>query len=217
MVTLFIDGKEITVEDNTLILDAAKQAGVDIPTFCYQADLSGQGSCRMCIIEIEGQKKLQPACITPVIADIKVQTASPHVKSARTAMLEFLLSNHGMDCPVCDKGGECELQDMVHEYGPRKGRHTEPKIKFHKKDYFLSPVIVKNSNRCVQCTRCVRVCSEIVGRGVLGQIGRGRHQEETSFMREELDCDHCGMCIEVCPVGCFMRRPYRFKSRPWDL
>lgn len=217
MVTLKINGKEVTVEEGTLILDAAKEAGVEVPTFCYQAELSSLGSCRMCLIEIEGQRKLQPACITPVLADMGVQTDNEKVSGARTAMLEFLLSNHAMDCPVCDKAGECELQDMVHKHGPRKGRHTEPKVKFHYKDYNLSPVIVKNSNRCVQCTRCVRVCDEVVGRSVLGSIGRGQHQEETSFLKKELDCDHCGMCIEVCPVGSFMRRPYRYKARPWDL
>ena len=217
MVTLKINGKEITVEEGTLILDAAKEAGIHIPTFCYQANLSSLGSCRMCLVEIEGQKKLQPSCITPVMGDISVLTENETVTSARSAMLEFLLSNHSFDCPVCDKGGECELQDMVHEYGPHKGRHAEPKVRFHQKDYTLNAVIVKNSNRCVQCQRCVRVCTEVVGLGVLGAIGRGAYQEETSFLKSYLDCDHDGMCIEVCPVGSFMRRPFRYKARPWDL
>ena len=217
MITLKINNKEITVKDGTLILDAAKEAGFDIPTFCYQARISGLGSCRMCLIEIEGQKKLQPACITPVIPGVSILTESSSISSMRSAMLEFLLSNHALDCPVCDKAGECELQDMVYKHGPRNGRFDEVKIRFHEEDYAISPVIVKNSNRCVQCTRCVRVCREIVGRGVLGVMGRGAHQEETSFWKTELDCDHCGMCIEVCPVGCFMRRPYRYKARPWDL
>ncbi|MCK4846105.1 MAG: NADH-quinone oxidoreductase subunit NuoG [Deltaproteobacteria bacterium] len=217
MVTLKVNGKEISVADGTLILDAAKEAGFVIPTFCYQAELSSLGSCRMCIIEIGGQKKLQPACITPVLQDMEISTETEQVEDARASMLEFLLSNHALDCPVCDKAGECELQDMVHKHGPRKGRFAEMRETFHVKDYPLSPVIVKNSNRCVQCMRCVRVCKEVVGRGVLGTIGRGAHQEETSFLKGELDCDHCGMCIEVCPVGCFMRRPYRYKSRPWDL
>lgn len=217
MVTVKINGKEITVEDGTLILDAASQAGFDIPTFCYQVRLSRLGSCRMCIVEIEGQKKLQPSCVTPVINGMAVHTESPTVISARQAMLEFLLSNHALDCPVCDKGGECELQDMVYMHGPRKGRFAEEKNRFHDKDYILSPVIVKNSNRCVQCMRCVRVCDEIVGAKALGAVGRGTHQEETSFLKRELKCDQCGNCIEVCPVGCFMRLPYRYKARPWDL
>lgn len=217
MVTLKVNGKEVTVADGTLILDAAREAGFVIPTFCYQAELSSLGSCRMCIIEIGGQKKLQPACITPVLQDMEISTETTQVSEARGSMLEFLLSNHALDCPVCDKAGECELQDMVHKHGPRSGRFAEMRETFHEKDYPLSPVIIKNSNRCVQCMRCVRVCKEVVGRGVLGTIGRGAHQEETSFLKTELDCDHCGMCIEVCPVGCFMRRPYRYKSRPWDL
>jgi len=217
MATLTINGKEITIEDGTLILDAARQLGYDIPTFCYFKRLSSIGSCRMCLVEIEGQKKLQPSCVTPVMQDMVVHTESPNVVSARAAMLEFLLSNHALDCPVCDKGGECELQDMVHRHGPREGRIAEGRNRFHEKDYVLSPVIVKNSNRCVQCMRCVRVCSEVVGVNALGAVGRGIDQEETSFVKGTLDCDHCGNCIEVCPVGCFMRLPYRYKARPWDL
>jgi len=217
MVTVKINGKEITVEDNTLILDAARDAGYEVPTFCYQADLVGIGSCRMCLVEIEGQRKLQPSCITPVLHGMDIKTESPTVMSARSSMLEFLLANHAMDCPVCDKGGECELQDMVYKYGPHKGRHAEKKFKFQEKDYELSPVIIKNSNRCVQCMKCVRVCREVVGTDVLGALGRGDHQEQTGFFRHFIDCDQDGNCIEVCPVGCFMRLPYRYKGRPWDL
>ncbi len=217
MATVIINGKTISVKDGTLILDAARDAGVEIPTFCYQADLMGVGSCRMCLVEIEGQRKLQPSCITPVMEGMSIETETPQILKARQGVLEFFLSNHALDCPVCDKGGECELQDMVYKHGPTTGRFAEGKYRFHEKDYNLSPVIVKNSNRCVQCLRCVRVCDEVVGRSVLASLGRGHEQEETSFLRTELDCDHCGNCIEVCPVGCFMRRPYRYKSRPWDL
>ncbi|TAN64288.1 NADH dehydrogenase (quinone) subunit G, partial [bacterium] len=217
MATVKINGKEITVEEGTLILDAARDAGYEIPTFCYQADLVGIGSCRMCLVEIEGQKKLQPSCVTPVLQGMSILTETPTVMSARASMLEFLLANHALDCPVCDKGGECELQDAVHKYGPHKGRHTEKKFKFHEKDYVLSPVIIKNSNRCVQCLKCVRVCREVVGANVLNGLNRGDHQEATSFLKTFLDCDQDGNCIEVCPVGCFMRLPYRYKVRPWDL
>ncbi len=217
MATVKINGKEITVEDNTLILDAARDAGCEIPTFCYQADLAGIGSCRMCLVEIEGQKKLQPSCVTPVLHGMSILTETPTVLSARASMLEFLLANHALDCPVCDKGGECELQDAVYKHGPHKGRHAEPKFKFHEKDYILSPVIIKNSNRCIQCMKCVRVCREVVGANVLNAFGRGDRQEQTSFLRSYLDCDQDGNCIEVCPVGCFMRLPYRYKTRPWDL
>jgi NADH-quinone oxidoreductase subunit G len=139
-------------------------AGFYIPTFCYQADLIGIGSCRMCIVEIEGQKKLQASCITPVMNGMNVFTETETVNEARAAMLEFLLANHGLDCPVCDKGGECELQDLVYRYGPHTGRYAEKKYVWHDKDYIISPVIIKNSNRCVQCMKCVRVCKEVPGR-----------------------------------------------------
>ncbi len=217
MITVTVNGKELRVKAGTLILEAARDAGFDIPTFCYQADLMGVGSCRMCLVEVEGQKKLQPSCITPVIEGMSIQTETPQILKARQGVLEFFLSNHALDCPVCDKGGECELQDMVYKHGPETGRFAETKYRFHEKDYILSPVIVKNSNRCVQCLRCVRVCDEVVGQSVLASLGRGHHQEETSFLRSYLNCDHDGNCIEVCPVGCFMRLPYRYKARPWDL
>ena len=217
MPTVTINGKEIAVDEGTLILDAAKEAGFYIPTFCYQADLIGIGACRMCIVEVEGQQKLVASCVTPVMDGMKVLTETETVNKARAAMLEFLLANHGLDCPVCDKGGECELQDQVYRFGPHKGRFAEMKYVWHDKDYILSPVIIKNSNRCVQCMKCVRVCKEIVGQDVLDGLYRGEHQEETSFFRGILDCDQDGNCIEVCPVGCYMRLPFRYKARPWDL
>ena len=217
MVTVTINNKEMSVKEGTLILQAARMAGFYIPTFCYQADLIGIGSCRMCIVEIEGQKKLQASCITPVMDGMNVFTETDTVNEARAAMLEFLLANHGLDCPVCDKGGECELQDLVYKYGPHTGRFAEKKYVWHDKDYVISPVIIKNSNRCVQCMKCVRVCKEVVGRNVIDGLHRGEFQEETSFFKGMLDCDQDGNCIEVCPVGCFMRLPFRYKTRPWDL
>ena len=217
MPNVTINGKELSVDEGTLILDAAKEAGFYIPTFCYQADLIGIGACRMCIVEVEGQQKLVPSCVTPVMDGMNVLTETETVNAARAAMLEFLLANHGLDCPVCDKGGECELQDQVYKFGPHKGRFAEMKYVWHDKDYILSPVIIKNSNRCVQCMKCVRVCKEIVGQDVLDGLYRGEHQEETTFFRGMLDCDQDGNCIEVCPVGCFMRLPFRYKARPWDL
>jgi NADH-quinone oxidoreductase subunit G len=216
MATLRINGKEITVKDGTTILEAARKAGFFIPTFCYQADLVGGGMCRMCLVEIEGHPKLEPSCIFPVRDGMSVLTETAQVNRARADMLEFLLANHGLDCPVCDKGGECELQDLVYKYGPHKGRYAEQKYRWHEKDYVISPVIIKNSNRCVQCMKCVRVCREVVGQNVLDGLYRGDKQEETSFFRSILDCDQDGNCIEVCPVGCYMRLPWRYESRPWD-
>lgn len=217
MATVKINGKEITVEDGTLILDAARSAGFDIPTMCYHARLSRLASCRVCLVEIVGQKKLQPSCATPVLHGMEVLTESPVVKSARSAMIEILLQNHPLDCPVCDKGGECELQDVTFKFGPRHSPFADWKRRFNEEDYILSPVIVQNANRCIECKRCVRICEEVVGVGVLGSIDRGAQTKETSFVKEYLDCDHCGNCIEVCPVGSLMSRPYRYKSRPWDL
>lgn len=217
MATVKVNGKEITVEDGTLILDAAKIAGFDIPTMCFHARLSKLASCRVCLVEIVGQRKLQPSCVTPVMHGMEVLTESPVVKSARSAMIDLLLANHPLDCPVCDKGGECELQDVTFKFGPRKSPFGEEKRRFHEEDYILSPVIVQNANRCIQCKRCVRICAETVGVGVLGSIDRGAKTGETSFVKEYLDCDHCGNCIEVCPVGSLMSRSFRYKSRPWDL
>ena len=217
MATVKVNGKEITVEDGTLILDAATSAGFEIPTMCFHARLSKLASCRVCLVEIVGQKKLQPSCVTPVMHGMEVLTESPVVKSARSAMIDLLLANHPLDCPVCDKGGECELQDITFKFGPRKSPFGEEKRRFHEEDYILSPVIIQNANRCIQCKRCVRICAETVGAEVLGSIDRGAGTGETSFVKEYLDCDHCGNCIEVCPVGSLMSRSFRYKSRPWDL
>lgn len=217
MATVKINGKEITVDDGTLIIDAARSAGFEIPTMCYHARLSKLASCRVCLVEIVGQKKLQPSCVTPVMHNMEVLTESPVVKSARSSMIELLLANHPLDCPVCDKGGECELQDVTFRFGPRQSPFSDRKRRFHEEDYILSPVIVQNINRCIQCKRCVRICAEVVGANVIGSIGRGAGTQETSFVKEYLDCDHCGNCIEVCPVGSLMSRTFRYKSRPWDL
>lgn len=219
MAEITIDGTKatVTVDDGITIFKAAKKLDIDIPTFCYQDGLRAIAACRICLVEIEGQKKLQPSCSTPVMDGMVIYTRSERVESARKGMLEIILANHPLDCPTCDKGGECELQDMVFEYGVKEGRYEETKRVFHSKDYVISPAIIKNSNRCIHCERCVRVCSEVVGAGVLGINWRGSATEETSFMRETLECDQCGNCIEVCPVGSLMSLPYRYKARPWDL
>ncbi len=217
MAIVTIDNREVEVKDAISILDAARSIGIDIPTFCFQARLSGLASCRLCLVEIEGQRKLQPSCVTPVMDGMVIKTNTPAVVESRRAMLEFILANHPLDCPVCDKAGECELQDMVFTFGPREGRFSDKKRRFHEKDYRLNSVVVKNANRCVQCQRCVRMCEEIVGAVALGAIGRGAWTEETGFVKSLEGCDHCGNCIEVCPVGSLMNYPYRYKSRPWDL
>ena len=217
MAIVTIDGNELEVADGTLILKAAQGQGISIPTFCYQDRLTPLASCRMCLIEIEGQRKLQPACTTPVGDGMVVRTDTPLVAQTRESMLEMLLANHPLDCPICDKAGECELQDQVFEYGARESRFRDEKRVFRTKDIPLNSVIVFNANRCIQCQRCVRICEEVVGAVALGTIEKGMDSEVTGFENSLAGCDHCGNCIEVCPVGALMSAPYRYKARPWDL
>lgn len=217
MVKITLDGQEYDVEPGTTILKAARAAAIDIPTFCYQDRLSVSASCRMCLVEIEGRPKLEPACATAVAEDMVIHSRSPKVVTTREDMLEILLANHPLDCPVCDKGGECELQDTVFEYGRGDSRLRDHKRVFRERDIELNQVIVFNANRCIQCQRCVRVCEEIVGDVALGTAERGLDSEITGTGNSLKDCSHCGNCIEVCPVGALMSIPYRYKARPWDL
>ncbi|CAM2834017.1 NADH-quinone oxidoreductase subunit NuoG [Moritella viscosa] len=217
MIKFKINGQEIEVEEGTTILNAARASTVEIPTFCYQDRLSILASCRMCLIEIEGRPKLEPACATVVSEGMAVLTHSQKVVTSREDMLEILLANHPLDCPVCDKSGECELQDTVFEYGKGDSRLADPKRVFRIDDIELNNVITFNANRCIQCQRCVRVCEEVVGDVALGTMERGLDSEITGVGNSLKDCSHCGNCIEVCPVGALMSTPYRYKARPWDL
>ncbi len=215
--TITIDDHEVRVQPGTTILSAAEGLGIDVPTFCFQKRLPVLASCRMCLVEIEGQGKLQPACATAVMDGMVVRTTTKQVAETRSVMLDMLLANHPLDCPICDKGGECELQDMVMEYGPRESMFRDPKRVFHSRDIQLSPVVIMNVNRCIQCQRCVRMCEEVVGAVALGTVEKGMDTAVTGFEGSLTSCDQCGNCIEVCPVGALMSFPYRYKSRPWDL
>ena len=217
MAKITIDGTTREIADGTLVLEAAMEQGIDIPTFCYMARLAPLASCRMCLVEIEGMGKLQPSCATPVADGMVVRTDTSLVADARKSMLELLLANHPLDCPVCDKSGECELQDQVFEYGAGEARFQDQKRVFYTKDIDLNPVIIFNAQRCIQCQRCVRICEEVVGAVALGTVEKGMDTEVTGFEGSLAGCDHCGNCIEVCPVGALMSTPYRYKSRPWDL
>lgn len=217
MIKFKINGQEMEVEAGTTILNAARASAIEIPTFCYQDRLSILASCRMCLVEVEGRRNLEPACATAASEGMEVFSHSQKVVASREDMLEILLANHPLDCPVCDKSGECELQDTVFDYGKGDSRLYDPKRVFNIEDIQLNKVITFNANRCIQCQRCVRVCEEVVGDVALGTMERGLDSEITGVGNSLKDCSHCGNCIEVCPVGALMSTPYRYKARPWDL
>ncbi|MBL0375281.1 NADH-quinone oxidoreductase subunit NuoG [Rhizobium sp. KVB221] len=217
MPKVMIDEQMLEVEAGSTVLQAAQRLGIEVPTFCYMKRLPPLASCRMCLVEIEGQRRLQPSCATAVTEGMVVRTNTPLIDETRSSMLDMLLANHPLDCPICDKGGECELQDMVMAYGPRRSEFRDPKRVFHSEDIRLSPVIIMNVNRCIQCQRCVRMCEEVVGAVALGTVEKGMDTAVTGFEGSLASCDQCGNCVEVCPVGALMSFPYRYKARPWDL
>jgi NADH-quinone oxidoreductase subunit G len=215
LVNLTIDGAPVQAAPGTLLINAAKQVGIEVPAFCYYDGLTLQAACRMCLVEVEKTPKLQVACTLPVAEGMIVHTDSPTVKDARKGTLEFLLTNHPLDCPVCDKGGECELQDMVFRYGAGESRFSE--LKLHVDEQQWSPVVFYDKPRCILCYRCVRICDEGMGVGALGVANRGAVSEIVPNLFDHLNCDECGMCIDICPVGALTSGPYRYKTRPWEM
>ena len=214
-VKLTIDGREIQAAPGTLVIDAAKQNGIEVPAFCYYEGLTLQAACRMCLVEIEKTPKLQTACTVPVAEGMVVRTETPQVAQARKYMLEYLLTNHPLDCPVCDKGGECELQDMTFRYGVGESRFNEDKV--HTPEKQFSPVVFFDAPRCILCYRCVRICDEGLGVKALGVINRGVVSEIAPNKGDHLECDECGACIDICPVGALTSGAYRYKTRPWEM
>ena len=214
-VKLTIDGQEVQAAPGTLVIDAAKQAGIEIPSFCYYEGLTLQAACRMCLVEVDKMPKLMTACTLPVAQGMVVRTETPQVAAARKYMLEFLLTNHPLDCPVCDKGGECELQDMTFRYGAGESRFLEAKV--HTPEKQFSPVVFYDAPRCILCYRCVRICNEGMGVNALGIIQRGAVSEIAPNHGDHLECDECGECIDICPVGALTSGAYRYHTRPWEM
>jgi NADH-quinone oxidoreductase subunit G len=214
-VTFTVDGKQLTAPAGTLLIDACRTAGIEIPAFCYYPGLSLQAACRMCVVRIEKMPKLQTACTTPVAEGMIVQTETDETKQARKATLELLLGNHPLDCPVCDAGGECELQDMTFKYGASESKFVE--IKQHREEQQWSPVVFFDRPRCILCYRCVRMCGEGMDVWALGVQNRGVGSVIAPNRQDHLDCEECGACIDVCPVGALTSGTYRYKTRPWEM
>jgi NADH-quinone oxidoreductase subunit G len=214
-VTLTVDGKKLTAPAGTLLIEACKSVGIEVPSFCYYPNLSLQGACRMCLVKVEKMPKLQTACTTVVSEGMVVTTDSPEVKQARKSMLEMLLANHPLDCPVCDAGGECELQDMTFSYGAAESKFID--IKNHKDEQQWSPVVYFDRPRCILCYRCVRVCGEGMDVWALGVQNRGVASLIAPNKEDHLECEECGMCIDICPVGALTSGAYRYKTRPWEM
>ncbi len=214
-VSLTVDGKKLTAPAGSLLIDACKNAGIEVPSFCYYPGLSLQGACRMCVVKVEKMPKLQTACTTVVTEGMVVATDSDEVRQARKAMVELLLGNHPLDCPVCDAGGECELQDMTFSYGAAESKFMEAKN--HKEEQQWSPVVYFDRPRCILCYRCVRVCGEGMDVWALGVQNRGVGSTIAPNEADHLDCEECGMCIDICPVGALTSGAYRYKTRPWEM
>ena len=214
-VSFTIDGRQVTTNAGTLVIEAAKTQGIEVPSFCYYPGLSLQAACRMCLVEVEKMPKLQTACTLIATDGMVVKTATDQVHKARKDMIEFLLSNHPLDCPVCDKGGECELQDMTFRYGLDKTRFVEEKL--HTPEQKWSPLVYYDAPRCILCFRCVRVCDEGMDVKALGVGSRGVLSVILPNKPDELACEECGMCIDICPVGALTSGTYRYQTRPWEM
>ncbi|MBA3430485.1 MAG: NADH-quinone oxidoreductase subunit NuoG, partial [Actinobacteria bacterium] len=216
MVDVTINGRTVKAEQGRILIDVAEEMGVFVPRFCYHPGMKSVAVCRMCLVEIEGQNKLLPSCATPVTDGMVANTVTDEAVDAQKQMLEFLLINHPLDCPICDRGGECPLQDQTYRHGPGSSRYIEPKRSFEKA-LDISDLIVLDRERCVLCWRCVRFSDEIAGDQFIQLVDRGPGTQILTFNDEPFDSYFSGNTIQICPVGALTSKPYRFVSRPWDL
>jgi NADH-quinone oxidoreductase subunit G len=216
MVQLEVDGKPVEVAEGSMVMQAADKLGIYVPHFCYHKKLSIAANCRMCLVDVEKAPKPMPACATPVTNGMKVWTASDKAVKAQKSVMEFLLINHPLDCPICDQGGECQLQDLAVGYGGSASRYSEDKrVVFHKN---LGPLVsAQEMSRCIHCTRCVRFGQEVAGVMELGMVGRGEHSEIVSFVGRTVESELSGNMIDVCPVGALTSKPFRYSARTWEL
>ncbi len=216
MPKLFVNGQEIEVQPGMTVLQACEIAGVEVPRFCYHDRLKIAGNCRMCLVEVQpGPPKPAASCAMPIAEGMKVLTNSPMVKKAREGVLEMLLINHPLDCPICDQGGECDLQDQTMAYGRGTSRYDEHKRAVTNKDF--GPVVKTEMTRCIHCTRCVRFMEDVAGVPELGAVSRGEHMEITTYTGKGLSSELSGNIVDLCPVGALTSKPYSFKARPWEL
>ncbi|MFI4988839.1 MAG: NADH-quinone oxidoreductase subunit NuoG, partial [Alphaproteobacteria bacterium] len=215
MPKLKIDGIELEVAPGTTVLQACEMAGVEIPRFCYHERLSIAGNCRMCLVEMEKSPKPIASCAMPCGEGMVIKTNTPMVKKARQGVMEFLLINHPLDCPICDQGGECDLQDQAMAYGRDGSRFSENKRAV--KDKYMGPLVATIMTRCIHCTRCIRFATEVAGVPEIGAVGRGEHMEITSYLDRAIHSELSGNVIDLCPVGALTSKPYAFSARPWEL
>lgn len=215
MITLTINEKAVTLDRPMTVLEAARQADIKIPTLCYHEALKPYGGCRLCVVKVERMPKLQTSCTLMAADGMEVTTESEEISKARRGILEFLLINHPLDCPYCDKAGECELQDLVNKYGPTVGRYREEKRKVP--ESHKDQILARNMERCVVCTRCVRMCGDVQGASAISIIERGNRSRMEPFSSASFNCEYCGNCLTVCPVGAILSRLYIHSFRPWQV
>ena len=216
LVTVTIDGRSVETQDGRMLIDVAEEIGVYVPRFCYHPGMKSVAVCRMCLVAVEGQRKLLPACATPVTDGMNVNTVDEQAVDAQEGMLEFLLINHPLDCPICDRAGECPLQDQTYRHGPGTTRYVEPKRTFEK-PLEISSLVVLDRERCVLCWRCVRFADEVAGDQFIQLVDRGAGTQILTFKDDPFDSYFSGNTVQICPVGALTSKPYRFVSRPWNL